>query len=398
MDCQRLLEWRRSSDARIIYLALGFFLIFGFNNVSYLLPVFYTQIGYTVQDSGWLVSIFYVFSVSIRPFVGHLLIALGFRRAFAIAGVLSFGGAVGIALTGLNFWAAFTARAVFGIGAGLAQVTLATYQGYAFDGKERGRAYSLIMAGGLAPMMTVVPMGDWLLHHGYGYMYIFLPALLSIVSLFVTLTLPTLAGGDKPSGGPARKSLNPFRGFGECAAIPAFRITLLALFLFCMVDALSAFMSPMANSYGLMASYFLSANAVMGVSVRLFFGRLLDRFPRWMVSAPLIIGMAVSLLLASVNPTWWTLALLGMCFGVGMGFGFPLHLALIPDNAPQRLLPQAMSMSWFMLGSGFAIVPLATAWLGGLTDQVFAYRVVALCVLAGGLALAWLWRRNYKKA
>lgn len=389
MERRQRLEWRKSAAARICYLAAAFFLAFGAANVSYLLPVFYARAGYGARESGWLVAAFYLASIAVRPFVGHTIITLGFTRLFLIAGVLSVCGCAGMALAGPHFWTAFAARSVFGMGSAFLLVGLGAYQAYAFNEHERGRAYSLIMAGGLAPMLTAVPLADWILHRGHTQAYILIPLLLSCLILPVTLTLPRVADGPTPEHLPTRR--NPFQGLGACFAIPGLRVALFSALLFCCVDALAAFMASMTNRYGLMASYFLSSNALVGVSIRLFCGNLLDRWPRWKLSAPIILGMTALLLLASVNPSRWSLIALGLLFGVGMGFGFPLNLALVSDWAPRELLPQAMSLAWFMLGLGFALAPLVTGWMGEATDPVTAYRAIGGTIFIGGLYLAWLW-------
>lgn len=103
--------------------------------------------------------------------------------------------------------------------------------------------------------------------------------------------------------------------------------------------------------------------------------------------------MSSLLLAASVSPTKQSLIGLGLFFGVGMGFGFPLNLALISDHAPTRLQPQAVSLGWFLMGLNFALVPLITGWLATLTGPVNSFRVVLLATLAGGAWLAYLWNK-----
>lgn len=388
----------------ILLLATSFYCVLLIANVSYFLPLYYTKAGFSPQASGWLVTSFYIASVSSRLFLGNVITALGFRRVFLLAGVLSLACSLGVALAGPMFWAAFFSRAGLGLGISLFQVGLATYQALAFSKEERAGAYSVIMAGGLAPMMTAVPLADWLLFNGYDSLYILLPVASCIGALAVTMLIPSTretvfqenaAPARNPLPGPSHGPFHgPFHGMADCFKIPFFRLALVSLFLFTFTDAISAFMSPMVNSYGLAASLFLSANAVVGVAVRLFLGRVLDRYPRRKLSVPILVSMLVALLLASIDPSATTLVVLGMVFGVGMGFGFPLNLALVSDGIPPHLQPQAVSMAWFVMGCNFGAVPLILGWLGSAVGPVAAFRLVAGAALFGACLLALLWRKH----
>lgn len=384
----------REKRGKIMLLAASFYCVLLVTNVSYLLPLYYTKIGYTQQESGWLVSGFYLVSVISRLFLGNVILSQGFRRVFLLAGILSVASSVGVAAAELNFWLALFSRAALGFGSSLFQVGLATYQALAFEKKERAGAYSIIMAGGLAPMMTAVPLADWLLFSGRPELYILLPLAACAAAVAVTGRIPTMDRAVLQQQ--TAQSANPLHGITDCFKIPFFRLALLSFFLFTFIDAVSAFMSPMTNSFGFAASFFLTANAIVGVSVRLLLGRVLDRYPRWKLSTPILILMLAALLLASVNPSQATLIILGMVFGIGMGFGFPLNLALVSDGVPATLQPQAVSMSWFVMGVNFGAVPLILGWLGGAVGPVAAFRILSGAALAGACLLAILWVRHKK--
>ena len=381
----------REKRRNILLLALSFYCVMLIPNVSYFLPLYYARAGFGLQESGWLVAGFYLASVSSRLFLGTVILAMGFRRIFLLAGALSLAASLGVAMAGPHFWTAFLSRAVQGIGISLFQVGLATWQALAFKKEERAGAYSVIMAGGLAPMMTALPLADWLLFHRLDTLYILIPVAFSAAALVVTMLIPSMGRADFTPETPAR-SRNLLGGMADCFRIPFFRLALFSLFLFTFTDAVSAFMSPMTNSFGLAASLFLSANAIVGVLVRLFLGRVLDRHPRWKLSVPILVSMLAALLLASANPTATTLVVLGMVFGIGMGFGFPLNLALVSDGIPPHLQPQAISMAWFVLGVNFGTVPLILGWLGSALGPVTAFRCAAGAALAGACLLGFLWR------
>lgn len=391
MDFRRFHEWRKSNAAKIFFLALSFYCVFGFSNVGYLLAIFYKKTGYSQQDAGVLVAAFYMAAVITRPLLGSVIPRLGFRRTFLWGALLTVGGSAGVAFAGLNYWPALISRLLLGIGSSFFQIGLATFQAVTFKQEERGRAFSLVMAGGLAPMMTAVPLADWLLNSNYLRAYISIPLILCVIVSFTAYYIPGL-DDTAVNGGISRKS-GGISAFAECTRIPAMRMALLSIFLFSMIDASSAFMSSMTNSYGLMASYFLSSNAIVGVCVRLFCSKHLDRYPRWRLSAPTVLVMSAILVAASIYPTRSSLVTLGLLFGVGMGFGFPLNLALISDCAPSRLQAEAVSLAWFLMGLNFALVPLYTGWLSSLTGPVAAFRLISAVIFAGGLCLAFLWKK-----
>lgn len=378
---------------KIVFLAFGFFFVFGFSNVSYFLPVYYKQIGIASADAaGWLVTAFYITSIISRPFLGNVISRLGFRRTFYVAGALGVVSSIGVVLSGTHFIPALVSRGVLGVGSSLFQIGLATYQAIAFKQEERGRAFSLIMAGGLAPMMTLVPIADLFLQHSWNTLYIVFPGL---VCLGAALLTPLIPGLDEVTPArPERSAQRPrLGGFVDCFRIRPLRLSFLAMFLFSITDATAAFMGTMTLHFGLMASLFLSSNAVVGVVLRIFCARMLDRYPRNSFSVVTTTITASTLLLASIAPSGRSLVLLGMLFGVGMGFGFPLHLALVSDYAPRELQPQAVSFSWFLMGCTFAFVPLASGWLSEIAGPVFAYRLILAPTLALTIGMHFLWRR-----
>ena len=389
----RFSEWRKGNGAKIIFLALSFYCVFGISNVGYFLPLFYAQTGFSEREAGILTAAFYISSVITRPLMGGIVPIAGFRRVFIVGSFLTVASSLGIAFAGLSFALALTARLCLGLGSSFFQLGLATLQAVVFKEEERGRAFSLIMAGGLAPMMTVVPLADWLLSNGYKQIYIMIPLLLCVAVSAIANNIPGLDDGINER---IPRSGNGLAAFAECLKIPALRLALFSIFLFSITDAASAFMTTMTSSYGLMASYFLSSNAVVGVGVRLLLSRCLDRYPRWRFSAVIVFGMSALLFAASISPTRGSLIVLGLLFGVGMGFGFPLNLALISDYAPIGLQPQAVSLCWFLMGLNFALVPLITGWLAMFCGPVAAFRAVSLAVIAGGAYLAFLWNKLCK--
>ena len=106
----------------------------------------------------------------------------------------------------------------------------------------------------------------------------------------------------------------------------------------------------------------------------------------------MIFLMSVILLLASVNPSRATLMALGFLFGIGMGLGFPLHLALVSDHSPRRLQPAAVSMLWFTIALAFAVVPFISSCIREAAGAVFAFRAIVIFALVCCIMAEAMWR------
>ena len=378
---------------KIVTLALCYYFVFGLSNVSYFLPLYYAQSGtLSAREAGLIVSVFYIVSVFSRPFLAYVLSSLGFRRLFACAGVLFVLSAAAMAFFGPVFWPALISRGVLGLASSLYKIGFSTYQALAFREGERGRAYSLIMAGELLPLMTVAPVAEMLIRTGRTDFYILVPVAMSALSAVAAAFIPGMPGlhgaGERDCERPSLG--NPFKGMRQCLGLRSFQLAIFSVFLFSMTDASASFMSSMTASYGMMASLFLSSNALVGVCVRLFFSRSLDRFPRRILAAGTILLTSGSLFLASINPSGTSLTVLGLAFGIGMGFGFPLHLALVADSVPHGRQAQASAMMWFAIGVNFSIVPLLMGWFENQFGPVLIFRAFAALALLGAIVLCLL--------
>ena len=53
---KRFSEWRKGNGAKIIFLALSFYCVFGISNVGYFLPLFYAQTGFSEREAGILTA------------------------------------------------------------------------------------------------------------------------------------------------------------------------------------------------------------------------------------------------------------------------------------------------------------------------------------------------------
>jgi MFS family permease len=103
--------------------------------------------------------------------------------------------------------------------------------------------------------------------------------------------------------------------------------------------------------------------------------------------------MAAAMILLSLARTNAWVAVCGAMFGLGVGIGFPAHLAMVGDMTPERLRPKATAMVWFAMDSGWAVTPFVFGLLSPLFGNNAAFGAYGALMLIGAIG-AWrfLWR------
>ncbi|MBN1332169.1 MAG: MFS transporter, partial [Synergistales bacterium] len=153
------------------------------------------------------------------------------------------------------------------------------------------------------------------------------------------------------------------------------------------------FMPAYLNNRGLVASSFFMANAGMAMLLRIVASRIMDCLDRKAIMAfsTAWIGLVmVFLIRASTNSLVF---LEGAVYGIGMGFGFPVMLALMPDIFPDDLKPKGISSSFFTMDVGFIVSPLVLGYLGNLIGLDMTLQLIGITGLLGGIMLYFFgWR------
>lgn len=379
----------------VLGLAEGYTAIFGLSNVYYLLGIYLAMRGMgSPREIGWVMGAFYAASTFSRPFIGSLVPRLGLRRMLAAGSLLCLFGSSAFALSGpglpgLLFW-----RVLMGIGSSLYVISLTTYQTLGIPDSIRGSAFSLISAGGIVPLVTFVPLADFFLHKGWTEAYIWFIPLIAALALVCGLRLPDLEV-------PAEKDGNKGPGLLTLVAKPGIRTLLVSVTVFSMTDACLLAIGGVAAERGLFPSLFLTANASMGLIVRIGGRRILDVLPRRRMAAPAIALTSLGLFAASFTGGNLAYALCGVLFGIAMGLGFPLHMALIGDVATPAERAGVASLVWFSIGACFFVVPILLGNLAGTLGTVGAFRALTLVLLASSFGVFLLWeppRQSFRRS
>jgi MFS family permease len=372
-------------------LAFGYFAAFGVSNLHYLIPAYLARIGhFSAETAGWVLGAFYVAGTVARPFGGLLVDRIGFRRILRTAGAAAALAAAGVALAGTSLPGLLLSRALLGVANSLYVIALTVCQASAFEAEGRGAAFSLISAGGILPLLLLTPLGEWFIRNGHPAFYIWMPPLVALASaglgrLLPEPELPRLAPSAPSGGGLARAR--------EVLGDRRLRALLLSVTVFSLADASQLMLSTFAADRGLAASLFFACNATVSALMRTFGRRALDAFPRTALAATTISLVAAGLFLGGFAPSNLAFGLCGALFGVGMGAGFPLHLALIADLAPERLRGMASSLLWFAIGGSFFLAPALIGALADATAPLTAFRVASLALLIASVPMHFLWGR-----
>lgn len=346
-----------------------------FGNIYFLLALYMES--YAINDPetiGWILSAYFAASTLSRPFVGWIVERFSFKPVLVAASCACIASGGGVALSGSSVPLILFFRAVTGLASSLFLVALTTYQTLAVPEEVRGSSFTLVTAGTIAPLVTVVPLAEWLLKSGRPEMYIWLPILPSLLCLLV-------AGLLRPSDG-AFSMRRDWGSYRDVFRNKELRILFVSVILFALTDAAIVSFAGLALEKGLVASAFISAQALTAVLIRLFGFRLMDVMPRSRLAALSfsITGgclFAATFVGSNVAFVFW-----GVIFGIGMGYGFPLHLSLIGDAVPEKLRPKATSMVWFLMAGCFFVSPVITGYLARRLSFAAAYRIITGCILA----------------
>ncbi len=361
--------------------------IMAFGDIYFLLALYLQDVGVTDPGTlGWILGIYFAASTISRPLTGMIIEKLPFRRVMLAASVLCFASGTGVALAGKSVALILFFRAITGFSSSLFIVGLTTYQALTVPEEVRGSSFTLASAGTIAPLVAILPVAEWMLRNGHPSLYIWSPLLPALLCLGVAYSLPPLEDFELRKGN--------WGTYSEIFKIPASRTLLASVILFAMTDAVILSLAGLAIEKGVLASSFISSQAMTGLLVRVFGFRIMDRIPRSRVAAftfAVTAGSSIAITFVSTNSG---MILWGIVYGVAMGYGFPMHLSLIGDAVPERLRPKATSLVWFFMAGSYFASPVMTGFLARWLNFAWAFRIICGVIL---LSVPFMYRR-YRKS
>jgi MFS family permease len=369
-----------------LLIAAGFG-IFAYSNVYYFLANLLGTRGVSPQAAGVAVSLFYVATTLFRPAGGWLVEGFGLRPTLVGAAAVAFAGSTGLALAGANLPIVLFCRFLMGIGYSVFIVAFTAYQNLFVPPERRGFAFALLTIGLMTPHVSVIPVADWLLRHGHVAAYLSISPIMALFCAGIGWSF------GKATIVPGTLRRDSWGTYGELFRLPPVRALLGSMFLLSLTDSLTLCLGALLVSQGLVPSAFLVSSAVAALSIRVATLRFVDRIPRTRIAAPCFALMAAAMVALSFMRSNPGAALCGVVFGLGVGMGFPAHLAMVGDMTPERLRPKATAMVWFAMDSGWAVTPFVFGLLSPIFGNVAAFGGYGALMLAGA-AGAWqfLWK------
>ena len=361
------------------------FSIYAFTSVYYLFAAYLEGEGRSSAAIGLLVSAYYVVVLLVRPFGGWMTEHLGIRKTLVLSGLTATAGGLLLALTKATPLI-LAARMITGLGFSCYCVALTSLQSLITSDRSRGATFAITSIGSIAPLFLVLPISDALLQRGWTVAFLLEAPLMTLVATALAFCLPDV--DDSPL------HFRPLWGsYRELFALANIRLLLLSAFAFAITDSSIVYIANLTATRGLSSSSFIAASGLASLVTRLLGRRHMDDIPRKKLAGPSFGVMALALLFvpAAANPG--ALIGAGLLFGLGLGFAFPVHLALVGDLTSPGLRPKGTAMIYLAQDLSWVMLPLFIGFSSPLLGLTGAFRALAGFSLAASVVLTVLWNR-----
>jgi MFS family permease len=349
-------------------------------SVFFLYPAMLRQQGYAFSTIGWLLSIFSIATTATRPFAGIVTERYGFRNTIIASSFAMVVSALPLLFLKDSFLILLV-RLLMGVFFSISMVAVSSYQSLAVPIETRGKLFGWISIGYVLPQVVLLPIWEYQVTHGHFIAYLAFPPLLAILAGVASFFLPKISRAEREKA-QAETEHGEWGRWEDLFRLPPFWILQISAFLFGFINsAVLQYMPALFNTRDLIASFFIVSNDTMAITLGF---------------AIMIMGVALQfVLLCGSNAA---LVFGGFFYGIGMGFGFPIILALMPDVIPRNLRPKGISMSFLTIDVAFIICPLVIGYTSALLRldtmmHIFGY----FAAIAGPLLYFAFWRRVIKK-
>jgi MFS family permease len=379
-------------DRLILSLMVINFAIHSYTNAFFFLAPYLSTQGYSPASAGILVGVFYAATTAVRPVGSWITERCGIKGSMICSSLLCLACAAVLQFYRGSFSFFVGIRIVMGIGFSIFMIALTTYQALVVQESKRGLAFALVAVGSIVPMFTVVPLTDFLIRNDLGRIYLLLPVAASALALTLALRLHP----ERNTGYAETTASMKWGSYRDLfRETPAWKI-LFSCFFFGLCDSSIVYIGSLLLEKGLVPSWFIFAMAGGALFVRTAGRNLFNRYPRTAFAGPSFLLMAICLLWLSYVGSRTGMVLSGLFYGMGVGYGYPAHLALTADLAPPRLRAKASALVHFSMDLSWFLLPLYMGFGSTLLGTTWAFRIFALfCLLtAVVITLMWLPRRR----
>jgi MFS family permease len=364
--------------ARLTWLTWG---IYSYSNVFFLFGPYLEARGFSSGDAGLLVGAFYAATTLIRPIGGWIAERAGIRRALIASALVCLVAAL-LKFAADSFWPLLLIRLAMGSAFGVFVVGLTAYQSLSVPDESRGRAFALVTLGSLSCLFTVVPLADWLLRNGHPSLFLAVPLCAAVLCAALPARLPPLRGQAREGDWGTWRDLYRETPFWRVVA---------SCVLFGLCDASIVCLPALVLAMKLVPTSFVVANGLGALLMRTFGMTFFNRHPRVVFAGPSLLLMAVFLYLTAAASSNLWIFVCGFFYGVGMGYGYPAHLALTGDLAPARLRAKASALVHFCNDSGWFLLPLYVGFAVPLIGERPAFQLLAVFSAVSGVGVTLMW-------
>ncbi|MDR1378316.1 MAG: MFS transporter [Synergistaceae bacterium] len=376
---------REIKDMRLIvvYLIGITWAIYAYSNVFFMLAPYLALKGFPSERVGILVGAFYAATTLVRPLGGWIVERVGMKRALTVSSAFCLGIAF-FMFTTVSFWPLFWIRLAMGCGYGIFVVALTTYQSLVIPEETRGLAFVYITLGALACLFTVVPLTDWCLTQNHTTAFLAIPLFTASLCVALSFRLPL-------SPSQATIGAGKWGTWGELYRDTPFWRTSISCALFGLCDASIVYLPSLALSMKLVPSSFVIANGLGALAARILGRGFFNRHPRYIFAGPSLLVMAIFLCLVTTAASNLWLFGCGLFYGVGMGYGFPAHLALAGDLAPARLRAKSSSLVHFCYDASWLVLPVLIGFGTPYVGEMGVFRFLGLFDVVSGVGVTVMW-------
>jgi len=278
-------------------------------------------------------------------------------------------------------------RVVMGLAYSIFMVALTTYQALVIEESKRGLGFVLVSVGSLIPMFTVVPLTDYLVRSGLDRFFMILPLAAAALSFSLALRLRPA----RFQGSPGQDQPMEWGTYGDLfRETPAGKIVF-SCFFFGLCDASIVFIGTVLLEKGLVPSWFIFSLGAGALFVRTAGRNLFNRYQRTVFAGPSFLVMALCLLGLAFADSSLGLVFWGFFYGMGMGYGYPAHLALTADLAAPRLRAKASALVHFSMDLSWFILPLYMGFGCTLLGTRQAFLLFTLICIATAVMTTVMW-------
>jgi predicted MFS family arabinose efflux permease len=349
------------------------------------IPIYLLRFGAKEGEIGFLIGIFSVSSLILRPFVGKALLNIP-ERDFMIAGTLLYVLSCLAYLIAPPFWPLLIVRVVHGIGLAFFATASFTMLASMLPEAHRGRLISYyFLSFNLA--FALGPYLGMLLINSFDFSILFLVCTgLSLCSFYLTLKL-----GKRESIASNQKSRKT-QSFLSRGALPPAIIAFMLNFIW---GSIAAFFPLYALKHGVsnpgIFFIFLAATLMLG---RVLGGRILDIYDRKKVITSCLSIIVIALIILPFANSLGMFILIAVMLGTGWAFLYPFLTIHVIENAGLEKGP-AMGTFTALADLGSGLGPM----LMGIVLEKFSYPVMFGCLILTGVLnfLYFYWAIAKKK-